>query len=77
MCKLCEGKYRPSYFMIQEGWLYVFSPESNNSIAEFPIAYCPWCGTKLKSERLMPRIMTKEMKYQMQEQEAENYDINH
>ena len=74
MCKLCEGKYHPAYFELKEGWLYIFTPESDKSVAEFPISYCPWCGTKLKSERLMPRIITKEMKYQMQEQEAENYE---
>ena len=69
MCKLCENKSRAG--KIVKGWLYL---ERNGKTIEFPVHHCPWCGEKQKEERIMPGITPREWKWEMQEQEAENYD---
>lgn len=69
MCKLCEGKLTNR--KIEEGWLYLEDDQLPNAVIAFPVHYCPWCGRKLRDERMMPRITPKAWKEQMQEQEAE------
>ena len=72
MCKLCEE--RTDYAWIDKGWLYMEDAQIPNGVVTFPVHYCPWCGRKLDDERMMPKIVTRDMKEQMREQEAENYD---
>ena len=69
MCKLCEE--RTTYAWIDEGWLYMEDAQIPNGVVTFPVHYCPWCGRELKDERMMPKIVTRDMKEQMREQEAE------
>lgn len=69
MCKLCEE--RATYAWIKEGWLYMEDSQIPNGVVTFPVHYCPWCGRKLDDERMMPKIVTHDMKEQMREQEAE------
>lgn len=74
MCKLCGGKL--DYAYIEDGWLYIESEILYKAKEiSFPISFCPWCGAKLtEKERMMPKVTPRDWKYQMQEQEAENYE---
>lgn len=72
MCKLCEGKL--NYANINNGWLILKDEQLPEALITFPASYCPWCGTKQKNDRFMPKVTPREWKHQMQEQEAENYD---
>lgn len=74
MCKLCENKL--DYAYIYEGWVYI---KCNNCGTQdttgLPINFCPWCGEKITGNKsIMPKIVPRAWKYQMQEQEAENYE---
>lgn len=69
MCVLCENKSASASLV--KGWLYL---ERNGVSIQFPVHYCPWCGKEQEDERMMPKITPREWKWEMQEQEAENYD---
>ena len=72
MCKLCEGKLINR--KVKDGWLFIIDDQLPNGSIAFPVHYCPWCGKEQEDERMMPKITPREWKWQMQEQEAENYD---
>ena len=72
MCKLCEGKIANR--KVKDGWLFLIDEQLPNGKIAFPVHYCPWCGEEQEDERMMPKITPREWKWQMQEQEAENYE---
>ena len=73
MCKLCDGKYESAH-IDENGWLHVRVIGDKVSFTCFPINVCPWCGKQVEQKIKLPKITPRDWKYQMQEQEAENYE---